>query len=41
MSTQTKGYSRVAIGLAAALAVIAGILGASFNSKLPKLMRGG
>jgi hypothetical protein len=41
MSTETKDYSRVAIGLAAALGVVTGILVASLSSKLPKLMRGG
>jgi hypothetical protein len=41
MSTETKDYSRVAIGLAAALGIVASILVATLGPKLPKLMKGG
>ena len=41
MSAQTKQYRPLAIGLAATLGVVAGIVIASFRFKLPKLMKGG
>ena len=41
MSTQAKQYQSLAIGLAAAIGAIAGILVASFRFKLPKPPKGG
>jgi len=41
MNTQTKQYRPLAIGLATALGLVAGIVIAGFRLKLPKLMKGG
>jgi hypothetical protein len=41
MNTQNKQYRALAIGFAATLGVVAGVVIASFRFKLPKLMKGG
>jgi hypothetical protein len=41
MNTQTKQYRPLAIGLAAALGLVAGIVIASSRFIMPKLMKGG
>jgi len=40
MNAQTRQYWPLAIGLAATLGLVSGILVASFRFKLPKLMKG-
>jgi len=41
MNAQTRRYSPLAIGLAAALGLVCGAVVAGFKFKLSKLMRGG